>query len=565
MSGRASRPARAALALAAAAPVLAVLLAAPAHARKPRVYASSGPVVGVIHIERGDVFDPKVPGEDIWLFRLANKLHIVTREEIIQRELLFRPGELWDPLKALESERNLRANGSFRRADIDPAPQAPNGPVDVYVRTQDSWTTNPSLGFGTEGGRTSYSYGLEENNFLGYGKSVGYAHSQDGEKSANSFLYGDPRFLGTRLRLGASWADASDGDSNSLFLTRPFYSLESESAVSASWNRSLGDGVIVRDGEEFSEFRVRRRQAEASIGQRLDDGRAFIHRYELGWYSEKRAYESDARTRGPLPADQEFSGPTAGWSWVQPRYVKETYIDRMERVEDFNLGNEFDLRAGWMPVPAGSDRERWLWHVSDQQGLSFGPGRFALGALTASGRAAGGRWENALFAASGNLFWKTETPGQQTFVAHAEGVTGRYLDRDSQVTLGGGSGLRGYKNDSFVGGKSVLFNVEDRFFIPGEFFHLMRFGGVLFFDTGSVIPEGHKFALRRFKSDVGVGLRVGATRSKAGAVGRIDLAYALNGGPGGSRWVLSVQAGQAFSLFNSSARSVRLSPRSRLQ
>lgn len=553
-----------------AASALVLLCALPALAqssrRKPRVYASSGPVVGVIHIERGDVFDPQVPGEDWWPFRIANKIHWVTREDIVRRELLFKEGELWDPLKALESERNLRANGSFRRANVDPAPQAPSGPVDVYVRTQDSWTTNPQLSFGTEGGRTFYSYGLEENNVLGYGKTIGFARSKNGDDRSDSFVLGDPRFLGTRLRLGASFADSSDGDSNSLFLTRPFYSLESENAVSVSWNRSLGDGQILRDGEEFSQHRVRSRQAEGSIGQRLNDDRAVIHRWEMGWYSEKRAYEPKPETKGGLlPADQEFSGPTAGWSWVQPRYVKETYIDRMEYVEDFNLGNEFGLRAGFMPKGKGSDRERWLWHAQDQHGVQFNPGRFALGALMASGRAAGGRWENALFSASGNLFWKTEAPGQQTFVAHAEGVTGRYLDRDSQVTLGGDSGLRGYKNASFTGGKAVLFNLEDRFFFPGEYLHLMRFGGVLFFDTGTVIPEGGSFALKRFKSDIGVGLRVGSTRSRGGSVGRVDLAYALNGGPGGSRWVLTIQAGQAFSLFNSSARNVRLSPRSRLQ
>jgi hypothetical protein len=553
----------------AAALALLLLYASPALSqtrRKPRVYKSSGPVVGVIHIERGDVFDPQVPGEDWWPFRVANKIHWVTREDIVRRELLFKEGELWDPLKALESERNLRANGSFRRAAVDPAPQAPNGPVDVYVRTQDAWTTNPKLSFGTEGGRTFYSYGLEENNVFGYGKTLGFSRSKNGDDHSDSFVVGDPRFLGTRLRLGANFSDSSDGDSSGLFLTRPFYSLESENAVSASWNRSLSDGQVLRDGEEFSQHRIRSRQAEGSIGQRLNDDRAVIHRWELGWYSEKRAYEAKPETKPALlPADQEYSGPTAGWSWVQPRYVKEAYIDRMEIVEDFNLGNEFELRAGFMPTETGSDRERWLWSAQDQQGVQFGPGRFALGALMTSGRAAGGRWDNALFSASGNLFWKTEAPGQQTLVAHVEGVTGRFLDRDSQVTLGGNSGLRGYKNDSFTGGKAVLFNVEDRFFIPGEFLHLMRFGGVLFFDSGTVIPEGGNFALERFKSDVGLGLRIGSTRSRGGAVGRVDIAYALNGGPGGSRWVLTIQAGQAFSLFNSSARGVRLSPRSRLQ
>lgn len=240
-------------------------------------------------------------------------------------------------------------------------------------------------------------------------------------------------------------------------------------------------------------------------------------------------------------------------------------MDRMEQVEDFNLGNEFSVRGGWMPKVTGSDRDRALFYARDQQGLGLGEGRFALAALTVSGRTRAGNWENAALSAAGNVIWKTGFVGDQTYVAHLEGVTGRYLDRDSQVTLGGGSGLRGYKFDAFVGGKALLLNLENRFFLPGEYLHLMRFGGVVFFDTGVVADEGSGFYPSRFKSDVGAGLRVGSTRSRGGAIGRVDLAYALNGGPGGSRWVLTIQAGQAFDLFNSAARRVRQSPSSRLQ
>jgi len=50
-----------------------------------------------------------------------------------------------------------------------------------------------------------------------------------------------------------------------------------------------------------------------------------------------------------------------------------------------------------------------------------------------------------------------------------------------------------------------------------------------------------------------------------GSVARFDIAYALNRGPGtGSRWVVSIKGGQAFSLFNSAARGVDPSPPSRL-
>ena len=539
--------------------LLLLLAAAPAAGQNAVPGKSTATVVGAIRVERLNVFDPNVPGEGWWPFRVANRIHIQTRENIIRRELLFREGEIWDELKVIESERNLRANGSFRRVDIA---RDKDG---VAVRTQDSWTTNPKLSFGTEGGRTFYSYGLEENNILGYGKSIGVAHNEDGDTRSNSVLYGDPRFLGTRLRLGGAYTDSSDGDAGSAFLTRPFYSLDSDNAVSASWSRSLGDGDIVRDGQTYSEFRVRRRYTEASIGQRLNDDRLFVNRFEMGWYSERRQYEAAANTNGPLPADQEMSGPTVGWSWVMPRYVKETYVDRMEHVEDFNLGNEFSLRGGWLPQAAGSDRDRSIFYARDQQGLSLGPGRFALAALTISGRTHADHWENASLSAAGNVIWKSGWVGDQTWVAHFEGVTGRYLDRDSQVTLGGGSGLRGYKNDAFVGGKALLMNLENRFFLPGEYLHLMRFGGVVFFDSGVVAHEGSGFAPERLKSDIGFGMRVGSTRSRGGAVGRVDLAYALNSGPGGSRWVLTVQAGQAFDLFNSAARRVRQSPGSRLQ
>ena len=140
----------------------------------------------------------------------------------------------------------------------------------------------------------------------------------------------------------------------------------------------------------------------------------------------------------------------------------------------------------------------------------------------------------------------------------------RRMDRENQVALGGDTGLRGYKNNAFTGAQAVLFNVENRFFFPGEHLHLVRLGGALFFDTGAVAQEGAGLSLRSFKSDVGAGLRLASTRSRSGGVLRVDLAYALDQGPGPSRWVVSVRGGQAFSIFNSATRRLRRPPVSRL-
>jgi hypothetical protein len=549
-----------------------LLLAAAAEAHEIPLEAPKpepGATIGEIRVERVNVFDPTVPGEDWWPFRVANKIHYPTRESVIRRELLFAPGEVWDPLKVIESERNLRANGSFRRVDIIPV-KRPGGEVDAVVRSQDSWTTNPRFAAGTEGGESFFGLGLEEGNILGYGKSLAFDYGRTGNKTASSYSYGDPRFMGTRMALNGSYSRGTVGESHRASLTSPFYALDSPRASAVAWQRSVAEKTVYRDAEEYTEFRVRRRIAEASLGRRLEWDRLFVQRVEAGWYSDRAQYEpltgvSPGTVPGTLPADRELSGPTIGYSWVQPDYIKENYIDRMERIEDFNLGNELSVRGGWMSDKTGSDRDRAIFNVSNQQGVSFAPGRFAIGRVALTGRTVAGKWENSLANADLNFFWKTNWRGDHTFVGHMEGAFGKYLDKDNSIVLGGGTGLRGYKNNSFVGGQAVLVNFEDRFFFPGEYLHLVRLGAAVFVDSGVVGDEGANLTLRHIKSDVGAGLRVASTRSRSGGVGRIDVAYALNRGPGGgSRWVVSIKGGQAFSLFNSAARGVEPSPPSRL-
>lgn len=550
---------------------LALALASPARAAAPPA-VSTGPVVSQVRIERLNVFDPAVPGEDWWLFRIANRIHIVTREKVVRDEMLLEPGDRWDSLKAIETERNLRALYPFRRAEITQV-RNPDGTVDALVRTQDSWTLNPKIGLGTSGGQSSVSYGVEENNLFGYGKSVSIQHSQgtttSGYAHSNSVGYGDPRFLGTRLALGGSYASTQNGHSTGLNLGRPFYSLDTPAAVSAAWSDTNVVGTEVQDAKEFSRYFERRRVVDAAYGVRLNADRLFVQRVEAGWYEDKARFGPTSEFPGTLPgtqpADRHLSGPTIGYSWIQPDYVKETYIDRMERVEDFNLGNELRVRTGYMARGTGSDEDRWIFNASDRQGVRLGEGRFGLASFAVSGRLFNNRWENGLLTASANFYWKNYAWSRgRTLVFHVEGVQGRRLDLENQVVLGGSSGLRGYKNDSFAGGRAVVANLEDRFFFDREWFHLMRLGGAVFAESGSVVPEGSGFSASRFRSDVGLGLRAASTRSTSGGIVRLDLAYALNGGPaGGSRVVVSLRAGQAFGLGAGTVR-VATSPASRL-
>ena len=50
-----------------------------------------GAVIGKIIIEKRNVFDTSDPRESSFFYRLANKLHIATKDSVIENQLLLRP------------------------------------------------------------------------------------------------------------------------------------------------------------------------------------------------------------------------------------------------------------------------------------------------------------------------------------------------------------------------------------------------------------------------------------------------------------------------------------------
>ena len=54
---------------------------------------AAGARIGQIHVVTEDIFDLTDPRENNFLYRLANKIHINTRPEVIRRQLLFESGQ----------------------------------------------------------------------------------------------------------------------------------------------------------------------------------------------------------------------------------------------------------------------------------------------------------------------------------------------------------------------------------------------------------------------------------------------------------------------------------------
>ena len=91
-------------------------------------------VIGEVTLDKADVFDLSNPDENTWLYRAANRWHIMTRDKTIRKQLLFRPGDLYDRRLIEESERLLRQNKYLFDAEVK-ATQATDGRVDQRHQT----------------------------------------------------------------------------------------------------------------------------------------------------------------------------------------------------------------------------------------------------------------------------------------------------------------------------------------------------------------------------------------------------------------------------------------------
>lgn len=537
--------------------VLAGLLAAAGAAQEPPP-ASTAPVAAA-SFERRNVFDLSVPEDDLWAFRWANRIHLVTQEHVLRRELLLRPGEPYDAVRALETERNLRSLGFLRTASVSPRPR-PDGTVEALVRTQDSWTLAPRFAVGTEGGENSLVYGVSEGNLLGLGKQASFFNARKGARRRTEARYGDPRFARTDARMLGHFADTDRGGEYGLRLARPFFSHETPWSAAASWARVAQDESLYASGSVLSEFQHDHRSARGLAAARVLHDTDTVHRLGAGWRWETSRFSRQTGTVGLIPADRTLTGPVAAYALTQPRYLKAVDMDRVKVVEDFNLGWELGVEGGPLPEALGSDRDRWALASSLQRGLRLGPDRFALVQAVADSRALDGKLDNGVLTGSMNLFWRTGWRWRQTLVAHAEYTATKNLDGERQLNLGGDTGLRGYKNNAFQGARAAVVNLEDRLFFDANLLRLVHVGAVGFIEAGSAIPQNARFGRAVWKADLGAGLRLSSSRSSSGGVLRLDVAYALHSGPGASRWVVTLKSGQAFSLAGSANRPLLRRP-----
>jgi hypothetical protein len=522
--------------------LLVALAAPPAHAAKEVMHGwpagipsgseleAAGAVIGEIRVTVGDVFDPTIKSEDKWLYRTANKLHINTRQPIVRHQLLFKTGEPYVQRVVQESERILRANDYMYDAWIRPV--AYDGKtVDLEVRTRDTWTLNPGINFSRQGGANTSSVELEEKNLLGNGQRLSFGWSNDVDRTSLDFQYFDPHFHSTWTRLGVAYSDADDGSTKALRLDRPFYALDTRRAGGGYLYDSIRNEPRYAYGNSIGEFEKDEQFAEAYGGWSRGWTDGWVRRWTAGaTYSRKQYAEvPGSPLGGPLPGDIELAYPWLGFDLLEDVYEERTNQDQIERTEDVQLGLRAGGRMGYASESLGSDRDALMLSAYAQNGWDFGRERSIFVTTAASGRVENEGLRNAVVSAEARYYARTSE--NTKFFATVNGVMTDELDADQQLLLGGEEGLRGYPLRYQAGTSRALLTLEQRYYTDWYPFRLFHVAGAAFFDMGRTWGTDVTGATSDgLLKDVGIGLRLGSSRSAFGNVIHIDLAFPLDGG-----------------------------------
>lgn len=542
--------------------------------RISRIFIDPHSVFDLTEIDRADRFG--------WAYRVANRLHVRTREEVVERELLFGVGACYDAERIRDSERLLRELPFIADVDVFGIRQ-PDGTVHVVVDTQDEWSTRVSPRFGS-GGLTGLS--LREQNLLGTGQQVSAFYRADEEEQVYGLSYETPQLLGTRWDAAAELGRTPVGYQVAQSLTYPF--------VGQVGRWGLREGIRRRDryfeyhlpgssGLVAAWYPERRQSFEAGVAHRW--GTRGYRRTVLGaaiageWVSyhgsprfADEALQPELSSEPPHIGRDSVSSVRAlllaGRRNVY--FTRRRRLDSVNGTEDVRLGVEGEVGIG--PSLPGISRDRDL--VVDLAlfaGSGFGAAGIAGLDLMLEARrsydtpAQTSEWSDVFGRLHTWVYRKPSRDSRHTTVATVAAAGGWHDRVPFQLTLGAETGLRGYRDHLAPGGRRIVASIEHRTYLGWPLPDLFDLGAAAFVDIGKIWAGDAPYGVTTpVHGDVGLGLRA-ALPPGSRRTARLDLAMPLTAGVGPGDLRISIGMRQlvgrsASDLDSQMRRSMRVRP-----
>jgi len=541
----------------------------------------------VAEVFADDEFWPDLPATFRgWRFRarrhpvtVINHLHALTDEDVIERELLLREGDVYTEARAQESMRNLRGLGIFSLVRIVAVSVPGKDTVGLLVHTRDIWSLRLETDFQGTAGTLQLRAQLVERNLFGRNKRATLRTELRTDTLSVGEVYFDHRLLGASLQLSESFdvivnreTSEVEGGVGSVYLGKPFYTIAQRWAFEASARhlrhivrRHDGQGEVLTtdlaaddtddtigcDPAQLDCVRLvyAQRSTTATASAHHRRGRSWLHTFTAGAGFTDRDAEPNAETSldvaerddfrdAVLPAVRRQVYPFVRHRLSMPVYGQFQNLATFGVTESLRLGPSTDVAIG-LPLSAiGSTRDAVF--ASAGIGYRHKLGRAMLDlAGSASGRIEGDALIDEL--AVGRVRGATPPWLLGRLVLSARWEVRRDDTARTLVFLDGSNGLRGYPIGTFIAGGSRVMGTLEYRTLPLRL-QSTQVGGILFCDAGSLYRSLSDIAPR---ASIGAGVRLLLPQLNRYAF-RLDAGLPVDGS--GFGVMMSFGRGQAVAL-----------------
>ncbi len=521
--------------------------------------APEGKTIGHIHVSNQEVFSRR----DWWL-QWFNHFHRTTRPEILERELLMKPGQRYDDAVVQETIRNLQDAPSLTVAGrtvpspelssvvaIVPVASLRPGEVDLLAVTRDVWSLRLNTVFELQQrSLVKLDTSLSENNLLGWRKFLTARFSMDQGLMLIGPTYVDPNIMGTRLNLYASTSleyaretGKYEGNRQAFAFGYPLYSLGSRWGANVSVVHQTGTTRVFRGNSpalvdltatpaamEQIPYVFRRNVVAVDATIVRSFGVDVIRRVSAGYVVDSRRsavpadFGSDSTAARLFldewaPVSEDRSQPYVGFQLFTPRYAIYRDLNTFDLRENRRLGPAVQALVAYGIPALGADFPALV--LAGELSWAFGPaGWYGIARITGDTRRRYGTYIDQGGTAS--VYAATPLVGRVLrLIVSAQLASVRASTARTRYVLGGDNGLRGYIINEFQGTTSALAHAELRT-APLALFS-QRFGALVFYDVGHAAPSIAGLVAHH---DLGFGLRWLIPQLNSSVL-RFDWAFAL--------------------------------------
>lgn len=502
-----------------------------------------------IEIESQDIFDEKKPDTGL-LHRLANRLHVTTKSDVIAERLPFTKGETITVEQLAEAERIIRKEQYIRDARVTYVDGCNVDEVaTVQVETWDNWSMLPSVSFGRKGGKNRFELGFKEDNLLGRGIQTSIEYKTDEQRTGYRFVLRSPLSVIRHSNVVLDVEDNDDGNIVQLKFEKPFYQLSSQQRMLANYLTFKRVDEIFQNGQTQRLFGHEGHQYDLAYGFLTAYSYDSLHRFTFGITDQEDLF-SDADTNetpgfiSGLPQDRQFVYPWVEYEFLQSDFqvLQDIYLTNQN--EDINLGWASKIRIGY---ETQSTESSFGLHVLGDvsKGYMWDSSLLMLG-VNLTGNV--GVDNNDLFSMSlhAEYFNRLNTK----FAFYVSGLLSASNNQyvDLPVALGGESGVRGYPLQYQHGDNRAVGIAELRYYPQINLYRLFDLGMVAFFDAGKAW-SGESASYNETKgvlASTGIGARIYSNRSSHRNVIHVDIALPLQSGEHVDSWQWRLQVKQSF-------------------